>query len=101
MSPPKYPSPVEPFANENYLDRPQETKFKGTIIDFIKELKGFEDDMKKLLEAMKDEGLKEDECPSGTQENTDQADGNGRKPIQGLKMEFNKEKESLKGPQAE
>jgi hypothetical protein len=35
------------FANENYLDEPQDTEFKGTIINLRKDSKEFKVDTKK------------------------------------------------------
>lgn len=36
---PKFTSTAEMFANENYLDEPQNTEFKRTIICSIKEFR--------------------------------------------------------------
>ena len=41
-------------VNENYLDELQNTKFKRTIINFIKVFKEFKDTMKQLNEIKKD-----------------------------------------------
>lgn len=96
------PSPVEMSANENYLDGPQGIEFKATTIDVMEELQEFEDDMRKQLKAMKEKGLKEDDCSSDAKKKTPQTRLMETKiTIQGLKMEFNKEKETPKGPQAE
>lgn len=39
MSPVKSTSPIKLFYNKKYLDEIQDTEFKRTIINFIKELK--------------------------------------------------------------
>jgi hypothetical protein len=36
-------SPVEMFANDQYLDETQDTEFKRIVIKFIKELKKFKE----------------------------------------------------------
>lgn len=58
------------FANGNYLDKAQCTRFKGTIINFIEEFKEFKEDTKKQLNKIKEEKLNENKCPNDTQGNT-------------------------------
>jgi hypothetical protein len=50
----KTTSLIEMCVNENYLDELQNTKFKRTIINFIKVFKEFKDTMKQLNEIKKD-----------------------------------------------
>ena len=45
--PPKPPTPAEMFTNENYIDELQNAEHKRTITNFIKEFKGFKEDLKK------------------------------------------------------
>ena len=62
---------VEMFDNENYLDEPQNTKFKRTIINFLKELKEFKDKTKNQLIEIKNKEHKKNNCLTDVQETTD------------------------------
>lgn len=41
------------FANENYPDKPQDTKFKRAIINFIKGFKECKENKRKLFNELK------------------------------------------------
>lgn len=41
------------LANENYLDELQDTEYKRTILNFIKESNAFKDTKRQLSEIMK------------------------------------------------
>lgn len=58
------------FANDNYLDKPQNTELKRIIINFIKEFKEFIEDTKNQLNEIKKKEFKESKCLSDAQENT-------------------------------
>ena len=45
------------FANENYLDEPQDTEFKGTIINLRKDSKEFKVDTKKQFSEIKEKEI--------------------------------------------
>lgn len=72
------------FTNENYPDKPQDTKFKRAIINFIKAFKGYKEDKKKLFNELKNKDL------GDGQENTNIKLMKMIKTIQDSKMEFNK-----------
>jgi hypothetical protein len=44
MCPFEHSSPIEMFSTKNYFDEPQNTTFKRTIINFIKEFKKIKED---------------------------------------------------------
>lgn len=46
ISPIKPTSPMEVFPNNNYLDKLQDTEFIRTVINFVKQFKEFQEDMK-------------------------------------------------------
>lgn len=64
----KYTSPVERFANENYLDELQDTEFTRTIIQVL-DFKKFKTDTKKHLNEIKEKDLREEKCLRCAQEN--------------------------------
>lgn len=68
MCPIKSTSPIKVFYNKNYLDEIQDTEFKRTIINFIKEFKMKEDEFTIIILMTM------------------------TKTIQSLKMEFSKKK---------
>lgn len=70
-------------CNKIYLDEPQDTEFKKTVISFIKELKKFKEDRKRVIE------LKENKYLSDDQENTNKIDGNNE-DNSGCETAFNK-----------
>lgn len=67
MSQTKTTSPIEMFSRGNYLDEPQDTEFKITIINLIEEFKEFIRDTSKHLNALKEDRNK---LPIEVQENT-------------------------------
>lgn len=44
---PEHAKPIDVFTNENYLDEPQDTGFKKTIINSFLKFKKLKEDMKK------------------------------------------------------
>jgi hypothetical protein len=68
-SSPKLTSLVEMLDSKNYLNELQETEFKRTIIDFIKELMEFKEEAKKKLNEIKEKERK-NKCLRNAQENT-------------------------------
>lgn len=61
---PKLTNHIEMFANENYIDEPQDTELNRTTTNFNKESKEFKEDIKKQLDK-----IKESKQLSDTQEN--------------------------------
>ena len=51
------------FANDNYLEEPQDTEFKGTIISFIREFKDLREDTKKQVNEIKEKAFTENPLP--------------------------------------
>lgn len=45
---------VELFSNGNYLDEPQDTEFKRTIMNLIKDAKAFKEDRSRELNELKE-----------------------------------------------
>lgn len=71
MCPFEHSSPIEMFSTKNYFDEPQNTTFKRTIINFIKEFREFKEDTKKHLNEIKENILKErKKCQHDAQETT-------------------------------
>lgn len=58
MFPIKPTSPMDVFSNENYLDEPQDTEFKRTIINFSDDFKDFKEDTKKQYNDIGDKDIK-------------------------------------------
>lgn len=56
---PKFTSPTEMFYNENYLDEPQDTELKRTVIILIKEFTEFKEDTNQRLSKPKENEFKE------------------------------------------
>lgn len=88
------------FANENYLDEPQDTEFKGTIINLRKDSKEFKVDTKKQLKKVKEKEFKENKFLNDAQENTAIRLMEMMKTISDLKIELSKEIQTLKNTQA-
>lgn len=49
---------MEIFDSENYLDEPQDTEFKRTIINFSDDFKDFKEDTKKQYNDIGDKDIK-------------------------------------------
>lgn len=47
------------FYNENYLDEPQDTELRRTVIMLIKEIKEFKEDTNQRLSKLKENEFKE------------------------------------------
>jgi hypothetical protein len=58
LSLPKTIVPIETFSSANYLDKSQDMELKRTLINLIKELKEFREDMNKHTNELKEGGNK-------------------------------------------
>lgn len=86
-------------GNENNLYDSQGTGFKRTIINIITESKELKDYTKKQLKEIKEKDFKENKCMSDTQEKQNLMEV--MKTTQNLKIQFNKEIETLDKTQGE
>ena len=71
------------FANENCLVELQDTEFKRTIINVIKEFKEVKEDPKKHLHEVKQEEFRANKCLNDAPQAQTLADGNE----EGLRLE--------------
>lgn len=79
LYPPSLTSPVERFANENYLDESQDTEFKQSYTS-SKTFKGFKTDIKKHLSVFKGIDLRQNKCLIYAQESKYKTEGNEDNP---------------------